>query len=60
MLFRSNLSYQFLKCLQVTLSTDLRYYNGVKIDKTDSEGNFSSAERVQFKGVIGLGVGYSF
>ncbi len=55
-----NLSYQFLKCLQVTLSTDLRYYNGVKIDKTDSEGNFSSAERVQFKGVIGLGVGYSF
>jgi hypothetical protein len=51
-----NLSYQFLKCLQVTLSTDLRYYNGVKIaNKAGDE-----AERVQFKGMIGLGVGYSF
>ena len=51
-----NLSYQFLKCLQVTLATDLRFYNGVKI--ANKEG--IEAERVQFKGVIGLGVGYSF
>lgn len=51
-----NLSYQFLKCLQVTLATDLRFYNGVKI--ANKEG--VEAERVQFKGVIGLGVGYSF
>lgn len=51
------LSYQFLKCLQVTLSTDLRYYNGVMI--ADKEGN-DPKERVQFKGVVGLGVGYSF
>lgn len=51
-----NLGYQFFNCLQVTLSTDLRYYNGVKI--ADKEGN--AAERVQFKGVIGLGIGYSF
>lgn len=51
-----NLSYQFLKCLQVTLSTDLRYYNGVKI--ADKDGY--TAERVQFKGMLGLGVGYSF
>ena len=51
-----NLSYQFLKCLQVTLSTSLKYYNGTLI--ADKDGNL--AERVQFKGVIGLGVGYSF
>ena len=50
------LSYQFLKCLNVTLSTSLKYYNGVKI--ADKDG--VSAERVQFKGILGLGVGYSF
>jgi hypothetical protein len=49
-------SYQFLKCLNVTLSTDLKYYNGVLI--ADKEGNM--AERVQFKAVLGLGVGYAF
>ena len=55
------ISYQFLKCLNVTLSTSLKYYNGVKIDKFDKEGNLlGSAERVQFKGILGLGVGYSF
>ena len=50
------MSYQFLKCLQVTLQTSLKYYNGTLI--ADQDGNL--AERVQFKGVIGLGVGYSF
>ena len=50
------ISYQFLKCLNVTLSTSLKYYNGVKI--ADKEG--LAAERVQFKGILGLGVGYSF
>lgn len=50
------ISYQFLKCLNVTLSTSLKYYNGVKI--ADAEGVL--AERVQFKGTLGLGVGYSF
>ena len=50
------LSYQFLKCLQVTLQTSLKYYPGTLI--ADKEGNLG--ERVQFKGVIGLGVGYSF
>lgn len=50
------MSYQFLKCLQVTLSTSLKYYNGTLI--ANKEG--VEAERVQFKGVIGLGVGYSF
>ena len=51
-----NLSYQFLKCLQVTLQTSLKYYPGTLI--ADKDGNMS--ERCQFKGVIGLGVGYSF
>lgn len=50
------ISYQFLKCINVTLSTSLKYYNGVKI--ADAEGVL--AERVQFKGTLGLGVGYSF
>ena len=51
-----NMSYQFLKCLQVTVSTSLKYYKGTLI--ADKNGNL--AERAQFKGVIGLGVGYSF
>ena len=50
------LSYQFLKCLQVTLQTSLKYYNGTLVANRDGE----LAERVQFKGVIGIGVGYSF
>jgi hypothetical protein len=55
------ISYQFLKCLNVTLSTSLKYYNGVKIEKFDKEGKLlGSAERVQFKGTLGLGIGYSF
>ena len=52
----ASISYQFLKCLNVTLSTSLKYYNGVKI--ADAEGIL--AERVQFKGTLGIGVGYSF
>ena len=50
------LSYQFLKCLQVTLQTNLKYYPGTLIANADG----IESERVQFKGVIGLGVGYSF
>ena len=50
------LSYQFLKCLQISLQTSLKYYPGTLIE--DTEGNV--AERCQFKGIIGLGVGYSF
>ena len=55
------ISYQFLKCLQVSLNTSLKYYNGTLIEKFDKEGNsLGKAERVQFKSVIGLGIGYSF
>lgn len=57
----ASISYQFLKCLNVTLSTSLKYYNGVKIEKFDDDGiSLGAAERVQFKGTLGLGVGYSF
>lgn len=56
-----SLSYQFLKCLQVSFTTSLKYYNGVKIEKFDKEGlSLGSAERVQFKGMLGIGIGYSF
>lgn len=48
-------AYQFMKCLQVTLSTSLKYYNGVMIEK-----NGTAAERVQFKTILGVGVGYNF
>lgn len=50
------LSYQFLKCLQITLQTNLKYYPGTLI--ADADGKVS--ERCQFKGVLGIGVGYSF
>ena len=57
----TSISYQFLKCLNVTLSTSLKYYNGVMIEKFDKEGlSLGAAERVQFKGTLGLGIGYSF
>lgn len=49
------LSYQFLKCLQATLSTSMKYYNGVMIDKDGY-----SCERVQFKSILGVGLGYNF
>ena len=58
------ISYQFLKCLQVSLTTSMKYYNGVKIDKTitaaDGTKTVTSGERVQFKGILGIGIGYSF
>ena len=50
------LSYQLFKCLQMTFSTSMKYYNGVMI--ADKDGN--EAERVQFKTILGVGVGYNF
>ncbi|MBP5710355.1 MAG: DUF3078 domain-containing protein [Bacteroidales bacterium] len=50
------ISYQFLKVLNVSLMTSLKYYDEVKI--TDRHGN--TGPRVQFKEVLGLGIGYSF
>ncbi len=54
------ISYQFLKVLNVTLSTSMKYYNGTLIDKVAENGTISQAERVQFKSILGLGIGYSF
>lgn len=51
-----SISYQFAKVLNVTLSTSLKYYPGTLI--ADSEGVWD--ERVQIKGIVGLGLGYSF
>ena len=50
------ISYQFLKVLNVTLSTNLKYYNGILVK--DKQG--VEKERVQFKSVFGIGLGYSF
>ena len=49
------ISYNFLKYLQVTLSTSTKYYNGVMIERDGY-----SCERVQFKTILGVGVGYKF
>ncbi len=55
------ISYSFLTVLNVSLMTSLKYYDKVMIDgpawRNYSEGPRS---RVQFKEVIGLGIGYSF
>ena len=50
------LSYQFLKCLNITFFTNLKYVNGQKIANADGV----EAERVQFLSNLGIGVGYSF
>ena len=51
-----NISYQFLKVLNVTLSSSLKYYPGTLIANKAGEVK----ERVQFKSVLGIGIGYSF
>ncbi len=51
-----SISYQFLKVLNVSLATSLKYYNGTLI----ANKNGDLAERVQFKSVVGVGIGYSF
>lgn len=50
------ISYSFLKVLNVTLSSNMKFYNGTLIK--DKQG--IEKERVQFKSVIGVGLGYSF
>lgn len=51
------ISYQFFKGLQVSLSTALKYYNGVMIADKDGE---NAHERIQFKSILGVGIGYNF
>jgi len=50
------ISYSILKVLNVTLSTNLKYMNGVKVANKDGV----EAERVQFLANLGLGVSYAF
>lgn len=52
-------SYQFFKVLNVTLSTSLKYYDAVKIAYM-KKGVEHFGPRVQFREIIGLGIGYSF
>lgn len=52
-----SVSYQFLKVLNVSVGTQLRYYDAVKIKGPKDE---VATQHVQFKAVLGLGVGYSF
>lgn len=53
-------SYQFLKVLNVTLGTSLKYYDAVSIMWTDKDEVVHNSPRVQFREIIGLGIGYSF
>mgnify|MGYP002868569805 FL=1 len=57
-------SYTFFKVLSVSLMTSLKYYDQVMISKPDWDGVYGSeghpCPRVQFKEMLGLGIGYSF
>ena len=52
----TSISYQFLKVLNVSLNTSLKYYDNVLI--ANEAGH--AAPRVQFKTLLGVGIGYSF
>ena len=58
------ITYNFLKVFSVSLMTSLKYYDKVMIAGKDWNGRpgFAGypAARVQFKEVVGLGIGYSF
>jgi len=49
------ITYQFLKVLNVSLTTNLKYYPKVKFDEPGKP-----EKRVQFQEIFGLGVAYSF
>ena len=56
-----SISYQFIKVLNVSLGTQLKYYDRVLFDKLDDAGNIiGQGPRVQFKTILGVGIGYSF
>ncbi len=50
------ISYNFLKVLNVTFSTNMKFYNGTLI----SDKNGVAKDRMQYKSVLGVGLGYSF
>ena len=49
------ISYQFLKVLNVSLTTNLKYYHKVLFDEPGKP-----KRRVQFQEILGLGIAYSF
>ena len=51
------ISYQLLKVLNVSLGTTMKYYDAIKFDTGDGKG---AVQHVQFKAVLGIGVGYTF
>lgn len=54
------ISYQFWKVLNVSLGTSLKYYDGVNIEWIDKNDVVHNSARIQFREIIGLGIGYSF
>lgn len=55
------ITYNFLKVFSVSLMTSLKYYDMVMIDgKAWGKYGAHPRARVQFKEVVGLGIGYSF
>lgn len=50
------ISYQFLKVMNVSLGISLKYYDQVLIANSKGE----KAARVQFREVLGIGLGYTF
>jgi len=53
----ASISYQLLKVLNVSFSSSLRYYDAILIP--DKNGN-NPKQRIQFRNVFGIGVGYTF
>lgn len=55
------ITYNFLKVFSVSLMTSMKYYDQVKIDGPEW-GKYKEGPRarLQFKEVVGLGIGYSF
>lgn len=58
------ITYNFLKVFSVSLMTSLKYYDKVLVARKDWDGTPEHpghpCARVQFKEVIGVGIGYSF
>lgn len=50
------ITYQLLKTFNISLGTSLKYYDAVKFDNGDGVVR----QHIQFKTLLGLGIGYSF
>lgn len=52
-----SVSYQLMKVLNVSLGTTLKYYDAIKFDAGNGKG---VTQHIQFKTLVGLGIGYTF